>query len=751
MARRVLFPGVHTFLVEAFRARARFGLALALLALPNPVAAADPVVACQRAIAKAGAGLVQATLRAEQACLDRAAQGRLAPGLQCLDSGPSTDKVTDPSTLAHILAAVAKARSVVEKRCAGVDVSAPPPSGLGSPSACTGYEQVCTMAVRDLPSLLDCFECSHLSAAQSLVGVEYAPGMRSAPAAGVRRVDQATGNDNGQCGSDTQPCRTIQRAVNLSVSGDEIRVATGTYAYDGSLDPCGAIGTTAVVCILNKQLAILGGYAGGDWTTRDPIAHVTSIDGQNLRRVGLVQRTSSGAPAAGLTMEGFTITRGRAQGATSGGDSATFAFGGGMLADASLIVLRSMTFSDNQAIGGTTTSSYGGAGSGGGLAIRAAPSGTLLEDIAFVSNRAQGGGGSGRGGFAIGGGLYTYQSTVTGRRLVFDRNVAVAGSTAGSGTAGGERGDAQGAGAAAQLGSNVSLSDVVVVGNQATGGNAGTDAGGAFGAGLYAEGATLAVSDADIRQNVALGGNGANGGIGAGGGIMGGNATITLDRDRVVDNRATGGNGSANRGVAGGGGVYLSRFSGSSSNVIMNSVVADNLAERGASGTPQGGGGGGLFLQGVQATIEHTTIVNNRLGSGVMQGEGLVLLSGAAGTTATVRYSIIAQHGVPAGPAALHVQPGSTVNLTRGIFSSNTRDSNADGSVGAPGTFNGLASMLAYGSVGFVSPGAPSFDYHLQPGSPAIDQATGSTATVDLDGAARVGVPDIGADEAGVS
>src|SRR5690606_23550896 len=98
--------------------------------------------------------------------------------------------------------------------------------------------------------------------------------------------------------------------------------------------------------------------------------------------------------------------------------------------------------------------------------------------------------------------------------------------------------------------------------------------------------------------------------------------------------------------------------------------------------------------------------------------------------------------------AALHVQPSNSVTLVRGIFAANGRDTNSDGAVGAPGTFNGLATMLATGPLGYLAPGAPSFDYHIGPDSPAVDQATTSTATVDLDGAARIGTPDIGADEA---
>jgi len=701
-------------------------------------------------VAKGGGALVRSVLRAEQACLARLVQGRLQAGARCSDRGPGTSAITDDRTRGKVLGAIEKARAAIAKGCAGVDVGAAPPAGLGMPATCESPDPACAIDVTDLGSLLDCLQCSHVSLVHALVAVEYSESMRSGPVAGTRLVDQASGNDAGQCGAQVQPCKSIQRAVNLAVTGDEIRVAQGTYTFDPAQDPCsGAIGTTAVVCVLNKQLAILGGYSSVDWSTADPGAHPTTIDGENARRGVLVQRTSSGAPAAGLTMHGVTITRGRVHGAGGGGDAATFAFGGGMLTDASIVVLRDVTFTDNQAIGGDTGSAHGGAGSGGGLALRTAPAGTVLEHVTFRNNRAQGGSGPARGGFGIGGGLYTYESVVTAQDLVFEGNVAVGGSSQGSGVAGGERADAQGGGAAFQLGSVASVSRVVVTGNQATGGDAGTDAGGAFGGGLYAELATLTVTDSLLSGNVAVGGDGTNGGIGAGGGLMAGNAPVTIERCRVVNNRSTGGSGSANRGTAGGGGLYLSRFGGNGASAIANSVIAANLTEMGASGTPLGGGGGGLFLQGVQAAIEHATIAGNRLGSSMMQGEGLVLLAGSSGANVTVRYTIIAQHTTPAGAAALHVQPGNAVTLARGVFAGNGRDTNADGSVGAPGTFNGLGTMLGTGALGFVAPGAPAYDYHIAVDSPAVDQATGSTATVDLDGAARVGVPDIGADEAG--
>lgn len=734
--------------------RRPIALLLLLLLAPATGRAADPVASCQKTLGRAASSLVRKVMKVEQSCLERRTRGTLPGTTICADRGPSLTGISHAPTRAAILAAQAKTRTSIGRRCAVVDLFRAPPAGLGAAPTCASWEPACGLAVTDLASLMGCIECTHVSAAQALIATQY-PGatepVAPSPQA-VLHVDGASGGDTASCGAAAQPCRSIQQAVNRAGSGDEIRVAEGTYTYDAGLDTLCTpyIGTTAVVCILNKELRIRGGFAAVDWTTPDAAVHPTVIDGEGRWRGVLVQRTAPQAPNASLEMEGFTVTRGRVQGAASGGDAATFAFAGGILADASRTVLRTLVVRDNEAVGGDTAAGHGGAAAGGGIALRAAPSGTSLTDVTFVNNRASGGSGPARGGLAVGGGLYTFQSAVTGRNLVFDSNLAVAGSSAGSGTSGGVLADAQGGGAAIQQGSTVSLENVLAVDNRASGGDAGTDAGGGFGGGLYAELATLTVGDAVLSRNVVTGGDAVHGGLGAGGGLMAQDAAVTVDRSRVLDNRATGGDGSGTRGAGGGGGVYLSRFSGAAASVLRNSIVAGNEADQGATGAPPGGGGGGLFLQGVDVTIEHATVAANRLGATAMQGSGLILLAGASGAVAAIRHSIIAEHTDPAGAAALHVQPGSTAQLTRGVFSGNGRDTNAGGAPGPAGTFTGLGTMLSFAAVDFVAPGPPAFDYHLALTSPAIDQASGSTMWLDVDGASRVGTPDIGADEAGV-
>jgi hypothetical protein len=578
------------------------------------------------------------------------------------------------------------------------------------------------------------------------------------------------GQDKPDCGSEGSPCQTIQYALSVAGSGDEILVAAGTYTYSSVTDTCSSvIGTTAVVCVLNKELAILGGFTTSNWTTPDPSANATIIDGQSTWRGVLVQRTGPDKPTTSLRMEGFTIQNGLAQGAPGGEDQATLAFGGGMLTDASKVVLKDMVFRNNRAIGGNIGSGYGGAGSGGGLALRTAPHGTTMEQVVFAGNEARGGTGSTRGGLAVGGGLYTYETIVSGGHLVFANNIAIAGSSPGDGLGGSLTADAHGGGAAFQVGSDVTLQYVTATNNLSGGGDASTHAGGGFGGAIKTEKSTVRLSDASLTENQALGGNGAHGGLGCGGGLETSNSDVTLNRVHLLNNRATGGNGSALGGAAGGGGASLADFGGDSLVSISNTVVANNLAEMG-TGTPPGGGGGGLWLQGTHAEITHTTVAGNRLGSLPMQGQGILVLNDGApmASQAFIHYTIIADHTTGAGKAtshaqqenaittkgandvqifsALHVKNGNGATLERTLWANNDDDNNAgEYGAGEIDDRNPLHASLA----GFASPGAPGYDYHLLGTSAAIDQAIGSAMYKDIDCEGRPSMDgyDIGADE----
>jgi hypothetical protein len=572
-----------------------------------------------------------------------------------------------------------------------------------------------------------------------------------------------TGSDVSGCGSTNTPCKTIQYAVNKAASGDTIWVAAGSYSYQSVTDTCTFLVTRAVVCLVDKNLTILGGYTAGSWSGPDPVANPTIVDGGNSRRgVAIIVVHST----ASLRMEGFIVQNSLAQGSTSSDDYLNSAFGGGMWAQNSSVTLRNMVFRNNRATGGNRSNKYGGAAGGGGLAIQSTKNGvvSILENVSFENNQAIGGSGSPRGGLAIGGGFYTYEATIQGSGIQFMNNVAQAGSSSGNGvdSVQGLKADAMGGGAGFQLRSSVVLTNVEASGNQSIGGNAGTgtgaQAGGSFGAGLCAELSTLTLTSASITDNLAVGGKATNGGLAFGGGIMANTTYTTLDRVKLINNAAVSGGtrSSGSAGSASGGGAYISGFATSGYTAqITNNIFANNRVEMGSPGTSPGGGGAGLVLQAVTADVIHSTFAENYFVGDVKVGQAIAI-NGTYGTSgvpasANLDYVIIADHVNTATDltSALYVAQGSSAALNKVLFSGNTNNTNLNGKPLLPGTITGMNTTFDVGSVQFVSPDSPNFDYHLSPNSPAVDAATGSNLSTDIDGQGRPynTNPDIGADE----
>ncbi len=106
--------------------------------------------------------------------------------------------------------------------------------------------------------------------------------------AAVRYVSSFSGSDTVGGTSPTAPCQTIQRAVDSSASGDEIRIAKYDIAgFPPTTNTCTYFGTNDAVIILSsgKSLSMKGGYfyyqTGGLWVqgVAPPL-----VDGQNARR-----------------------------------------------------------------------------------------------------------------------------------------------------------------------------------------------------------------------------------------------------------------------------------------------------------------------------------------------------------------------------------------------------------------------------------------------------------------------------------
>lgn len=559
-----------------------------------------------------------------------------------------------------------------------------------------------------------------------------------------------SGNDTPGCGSAAMPCRSIAFAVNQAASGDEIRVAAGTYQNTGPDAACAFL-IDAVICINSKSLTLRGGFSTSNWSSPNPSANPTIIDGQNTYRGITTFRANR------LTMEGFIIQNGRA--VPEPGDPN--AFGGGMSAIESVLTLRDMVFRNNQVIGPNTGSDRGGAGAGGALAIRSSPSGTssTLERVTFENNTSQGGTSPGRGGFAFGA-VFIYASNVNITNCTFTGNRALAGS-GGSGIGGdGLRADALGGAIALEGGTVAVLSGVQANNNEVVGGNGSQYGGGAFGAGLMSEDSTFTVVDSQFRSNVARGGNGsADGGLAGGGGILAFNSSARIERVQVIANRLFGGNASSGgtAGTGGGGGLYLWRGQpdAPSVNEVINTIVADNSLEMG-QGRNVGGGGGGIQVQGLTANLNHVTLARNRLGPGLVVGQALVVVQapGVSATTANLSHSIVANHTAEtSGATAVVVLQGNTLNMNRVLFAGNTSNLNTNSVPLPPGAINGLNTVINAGSAGFTSPGAPNYDYRIAPNSPAVDQAIGSGTSHDFEMQSRPNgqAPDLGADELGTN
>ena len=588
-------------------------------------------------------------------------------------------------------------------------------------------------------------------ASATLVGLTLLASLAVGPAhsqsgTGVIRVSPGGSNFSG-CGGAGSPCRTVQRAVSETSSGfDVIRLEVGTYD-----DTTTCLGTTAVACVLNKHVAIEGGFSGGNWTTPTLDAGATVLDGRDLNRVILAQDTQPSGPSlASLSLTGLTVTRGFDQGAASGSDTVITTFGGGINATAAPIYLENVVVSYNRILGGGSAGSspvndHGGSGAGGGIALlgtakTAALTSTLLN-VRFIGNTAEGGdrpdSGNKRGGYGQGGGLFTFNARLDGSGVEFRDNLALGGdATSASGSDSiGQEGDAQGAGACIQVGSTVELDGVLAVDNFSRGGDAsnssGSLAGGSFGAAIFVEQATLTIRNGHFARNESRGGDANIGGFGAGGALGAAVATFNLDRVTVVDNVAGGGDGTNLSGTAGGGAAYLA---GGTVDVV-NSVFSENHLELGNTGAPVGGGGGAFFMQTTSVDVVHGTFSGNSVPSS-MQGHAIVMIGGASGA---FDYSIFSDHTVN-HDAAVHAQGGNTASFDRGMFSNNHGDTAGGGS------FPGLGTMLSAADIFYQSPGAPNFDYHLAANSPAIGMADGSGENQDLDSEARSDA-DIGADE----
>jgi len=634
-----------------------------------------------------------------------------------------------------------------------------------------------------------------------LMGVARQPAMALDASAAIRYVDGATGQDSSNdCTTSALPCATVQHAVDVAVSGDEIRVATGVYTGVHA-----RAGITQVVYI-SKSVTLRGGYTATNWTTPYPLTQPTTLDAQQQGRALYV--TGASAPGAGIsvTVEGLRVTGGDATG-LGGSASGKDAGGGICVVTATAILNGNQVFTNTALVGG-------------GLYFWNSDQTGLTGNLVFENRTAQ---------YGPGGGLYFDSS----------EHVKLAGNTIRDNEAGPlYLGSAAGGGAIFKDCPAVVLDENVVTGNRATwdgglnfnhspsatlisnvisenranhvGGGTKHNGGVSFGAGSH--GATLidntingnyAANDcggvcfyhsddavlsgnlvvsntakqaggnvfgrgvglfflwsqnADLVGNTIVGNRGREpitSGVVFGGGLyVGSNSSVALTAGRICQNEATKG-----------AGLYVD----STSVVWLTSVtVTDNVAHTSVAHLPEldpDGDGGGVCLNGGGAVLSNVVIADNRAETA---GGGIYVQS----SSPHLLHATIARNGsvslsTGGGGSGIHITgTASTVAMTNTILVSHTvgitvaagNTVTLEATLWGTGTWANLADWGGAGTIitgtinlwddpDFVDPDGA--DYHIGPNSAAIDAGVDAGVDDDIDGDPRPqgDAYDLGADE----
>ena len=531
------------------------------------------------------------------------------------------------------------------------------------------------------------------------------------------------------------PCGSIQYALEQCEpgNGDTIYVAEGTYTSTGG-----------AVIRVTKSVTLYGGWDGTVTTPvlRDPEAHVTTLDGEGERRVIHLGGTPNPITA---TIDGFVIANGNAAHAPNnagrgGGicsieatpriahnvitnnvagpsDADGKAYGGGIYLlnpDGTAVITANQVTSN--------VANVNGQGHGGGLYLSGAPSAQVVNNT-MMRNTAVLTGGSGRAG-----GLYLSDApTAQVMGNVVLSNTAV--------LSGDDRG--RGGGVTVDSSPDVTVTGNVIAGNVAYRGPTwqSSDGGGVYCryshdlvfrdnvvrgnvVNLHARGGTgggmqlwgcyrATVANSDFTENASSGQD-----SGSGGGLYSYAARdLTLEGNRFVDNRAYRG-----------GGLYLGHNTWFA---MRNNLVAENVG---------GHEGGGMAFEAwptepVSGTLVHNTFAANDKGS--RDGRIAIHLNEAY-VTLTLTNNLIYGHTY-----GIYAVTTSTAQLDHTLFYAHS-----SGDVGGPGAIVNSEPITGY------DPRLTS-DYHLSPGSPAIDAGVDAGVYTDIDGDTRPQNSgyDIGADE----
>jgi len=216
-------------------------------------------------------------------------------------------------------------------------------------------------------------------------------------------------------------------------------------------------------------------------------------------------------------------------------------------------------------------------------------------------------------------------------------------------------------------------------------------------------------SNSILSRNVITSNNAAN----DGGGLFVGYSAATLSGNTVISNTAG----------RNGGGLFL-RYSAAT---LVNNIVAENRA---------GTAGSGLYIIASAPHLLHNTIARNSGGD----ASGLFVTSLAGDTSDVIlTNTILVSHTM-----GITVTAESTATLEGTLWGSGSWADNADW--GGDGTIV-TGTVNVWGDPAFVNPDRG--NYHIGPGSAAVDQGVDAGVRIDADGEPRpqgAGY-DIGADE----
>ncbi|UCF42554.1 MAG: right-handed parallel beta-helix repeat-containing protein [Planctomycetota bacterium] len=377
---------------------------------------------------------------------------------------------------------------------------------------------------------------------------------------------------------------TIQAAIDMALTDDEVIVEPGTYTGTGNRD-LDFGGKAITVRSTNPE---------------DPcVVAATMIDCENVSgRRGFYFHSGEGPDSV---ISGLTIKRGKIVGNPGKG--------GGIYCTGSSPTMENCVITSNQARG-SNGDPHGRDAYGGGIYCESASNPMIIE--CSISNNTAGGGG----------GDSLWCSPMSG-------------CTGGLGSGG----DGYGGGIYSSSGSNLTIVGCIIGDNSAWGGSGGVyyetgepvqgaDGGVARGGGIYC-GSGVDIEGCAIVANTAKGGDGGpanmpgSRGVGLGGGIYG---VVTISNSTVSGNQVLHGTGFAPNLSAHGGGI--ASLSGSS---ITNCLVVNNMVDLTGMVSPPGGTGitGG-------DEIVNCTIYNNWSGSGP---DGSYAVYGAA--TTEIRNCIV--------------------------------------------------------------------------------------------------------------